>query len=231
MLKLHKKSHFPHFLRKWSEQMNYQGFPNKSVSYQLLSSLRKNCTKSAKFGYRFRNLPVLRDDSQHGDYESDQKARSKLLNIKIFSEELWKDVQEIDSKNGQKLKKIVSQYGWPGVSVIVLDGSSALWLLFQHQDHDVHFQKQCLNLLKTVVQEYEASPKSLAYLIDRVNMNEYQHQIYGTQWVQQDGKFLLYSVEDREHLDQRRAEVGLSTIAEYKKQIQVAYQLSDEDFK
>ena len=49
--------------------------------------------------------------------------------------------------------------------------------------------------------------------------------------MQQDGKFLLYSVEDEECLDQRRAEVGLSTIAEYKKQIQAAYQLNDEDFK
>jgi hypothetical protein len=62
-------------------------------------------------------------------------------------------------------------------------------------------------------------------------MNENQPQIYGTQWVQQDGKFLLYSVEDEEHLDRRRAEMGLSTIAEYKKQIQAAYQLNDEDFK
>jgi hypothetical protein len=163
--------------------------------------------------------------------ESDQKARSKLLNIKTFSEELWKDVQEIDSKNGQRLMEIVSQYGWPGVSVIGLDGSSALWLLVQHQDHDVHFQKQCLNLLKTAVQEYEASPKSLAYLTDRVNKNENQPQIYGTQWVQQEGKFFLYTVEDREHLDQRRAEMGLNTIEEYKKQLQAAYQLSDEDFK
>ena len=73
-------------------------------------------------------------------------------------------------------------------------------------------------------------PQIFSYLIDRVNMNENQPQIYGTQWVQQDGKFLLYSVEDEEHLDQRRAEVGLSTIAEYKKQIQAAYQLNDEDF-
>ncbi len=62
-------------------------------------------------------------------------------------------------------------------------------------------------------------------------MNENQPQIYDTQWVQEDGKFLLYSVEDREHLDQRRAEMGLNTIEEYKKQIQAAYQLSDEDFK
>lgn len=49
--------------------------------------------------------------------------------------------------------------------------------------------------------------------------------------MQEDGKFPLYSVEDEEHLDQSRAEVGLSTIAEYKKQTQVACQLSDEEFK
>lgn len=163
--------------------------------------------------------------------ELDQEARSKLLHIKTFSEELWKDVQEINSRNGQKLKEIVNQYGWPGVSVIGLDGSSAFWLLVQHQDYDVLFQRQCLNLLKIAVQEYEACPKSLAYLTDRVNMNENKPQIYGTQWVQQDGKFLLYSTEDEEHLDQRRAEMGLNTIAEYKKQIQAAYQLNDEDFK
>lgn len=62
-------------------------------------------------------------------------------------------------------------------------------------------------------------------------MNENQPQIYGTQWVQQDGKFLLYTVEDREHLDQRRAEMDLNTIEEYKKQIQITYHLNDEDFK
>ncbi|MDE3055630.1 MAG: adenylyltransferase/cytidyltransferase family protein [Verrucomicrobiota bacterium] len=209
----------------------------------------RNAIKNQKPFEQFLSFPVQAIIKQEGLYglstnlnnalrdellamqELDQKARSKLLNIKTFSEELWKDVQEIDSKNGQKLKEIVSEYGWPGVSIIGLDGSSALWLLVQHQDQDVLFQKQCLNLLKTAVQEYEASPKSLAYLTDRVNMNENQPQIYGTQWVQQDGKFLLYTVEDREHLDHRRAEMGLSAIEEYKKQIQAAYQLSDEDFK
>lgn len=188
-----------------------------------------SCRQEDLYGFSTNLNNVLRGELL-AMHESDQKARSKLLNIKIFSEDLWKDVQKIDIKNGQKLKEIVSQYEWPGVSVIGLDGSSALWLLVQHQDHDIHFQKQCLELLKTAVQENEASPQSLAYLTDRVNMNENQPQIYGTQWVQQDGRFLLYSVEDRERLDQRRAEMSLSTIEEYRKQIQADNQLSDEDF-
>lgn len=209
----------------------------------------RNAIKNKKPFEQFLSFPVQAMIKQEGLYglstnlnhalrdellemqESDQKARLQLLNIKTFSEELRKDVQEIDRKNGQRLKEMVSHYAWPGVSVIGLDGSSALWLLVQHQDHDVHFQKQCLNLLKTAAREYEASPTSLAYLTDRVNKNENQPQIYGTQWVQQDGKYLLYSIEDEEHLDQRRAEVGLNTIAEYKKQFQAVYQLSDEDFK
>lgn len=162
--------------------------------------------------------------------EMDQEARSKL-NVKTISKDLWTEIQEIDTKNGQRLKEIVGQYGWPKVSSIGEDGSSALWLLVQHQDHDVTFQKQCLHLLKTAVQEHEASPKSLAYLTDRVNMNENQPQVYGTQWMQEDGKFFLYCVEDMEHLDQHRSEMGLCTIEEYKKEMQVAYQLRDEDFR
>lgn len=55
--------------------------------------------------------------------------------------------------------------------------------------------------------------------------------IYGTQWIQHNGRFLLYSVEDIEHLDQRRSEMSLGTIEEYKKQIQIVYQLTNEDFK
>lgn len=160
----------------------------------------------------------------------DQKTRLKMTNIKLFDEDLWKEIEAMDAKHGQRLKEIVIQYGWPGVSLIGLDGSSAIWLLVQHQDKDVHFQKLCLELLKTAVKTYEASPKSLAFLTDRVKMNEGLPQIYGTQWVQKEGKFALYSIEDLDHLNERRSKAGLNPIEEYKKQIQIAYELSDEDF-
>lgn len=162
--------------------------------------------------------------------EHDQKARSNIIHIKVPSEELWTVVQEIDAQNGQRLKTIINQYGWPGVSLVGLDGSSAMWLLIQHQDQNVDFQKQCLELLKIAVNKYESAAQSLAYLTDRVNMNEGRPQIYGTQWIQESGKFCLYAVEDIENLDQRRSQMGLCTIAEYKKQLQSVYHLEDGDF-
>lgn len=163
--------------------------------------------------------------------ERDKKARSSIINIKDPSDKLWTVVEEIDTQNGQKLKTIINKYGWPGVSLVGLDGSSALWLLIQHQDQNIDFQKQCLELLKIAVNEYEAASESLAYLIDRVNINEGKPQIYGTQWVEEGGKLSLYSVEDIEYLDQRRLQMGLCTMIEYKKLFQSAYQLDDGDFK
>lgn len=160
----------------------------------------------------------------------DQKARVNLINCTNGSETSWKAIHDIDSKNGLRLKEIINRYGWPGISLVGLDGSSAAWSLIQHQDQDLNFQKHSLVLLNKAVKEYEASPSSLAYLTDRVNMNENQPQIYGTQWIQRDGKYLLYSVEDAERLNERRSEMGLSTIEEYKNQIQQAYQLTVEDF-
>jgi|GEM_PF-1644718 len=56
-------------------------------------------------------------------------------------------------------------------------------------------------------------------------------QVYGTQWIGNKGEIRLYQVEDMEKVDQRRAEGGLCSIAEYKESLKEAYDLSDEDFQ
>jgi hypothetical protein len=62
-------------------------------------------------------------------------------------------------------------------------------------------------------------------------MNEKLPQVYGTQWIGNKGEIRLYQVEDLEKVDQRRAEAGLCSLAEYKESLKEAYDLSDEDFK
>ncbi len=64
-----------------------------------------------------------------------------------------------------------------------------------------------------------------------VNMNQKIPQVYGTQWIQEDGMYVLYNVEDPENLDKRRQEAGLCPISEYKESLKQIYQLTDEDFK
>src|SRR5262249_61914415 len=93
-------------------------------------------------------------------------------------------------------------------------GPNAAWLLVQHADRDLSFQKRCLGLLKTAAQKGEATGEQLAYLTDRVRVGEKKPQVYGTQlrWV--DGKLRPQPIEDEANVDKRRKAVGLSPLAD-----------------
>jgi hypothetical protein len=93
----------------------------------------------------------------------------------------------------------------------------------QHADKDREFQKRCLTLLERAVKAREASAGEFAYLTDRVRVGENKKQIYGTQFRQVDGKYQPYPIEDDKNVDKRRKEVGLSTLAEYRKKVEEAY--------
>ena len=61
----------------------------------------------------------------------------------------------------------------------------------------------------------QASRAHLAYLEDRVRVNAEQPQLYGTQFTVTDGELGPSPIEDRERLDERRAEAGLEPFADY----------------
>jgi len=148
-------------------------------------------------------------------YEEDQKTRSEVMERDMSFEEFNKKLNEIDGKNLPYVKAIIMQYGWPGYELVGEEGSDRMWLLVQHCDRDVEFQKYCLELLEEAVQKGDASKKRLAYLRDRVLVNEGNPQLYGTQMFLIDGHCELRPVEDLENLDKRRQEMGLCTIDEY----------------
>lgn len=132
--------------------------------------------------------------------KNDQRARQAFLHGKRFEERL-------DQRHTRAMKKIVSQYGWPGEKLVGSMGAQAAWLLVQHADHDRDFQRQCLRWLEDAVNNKDAQPQHLAYLTDRVCVGDGLPQKYGTQ--------LEYPIADQEHVDERREAVGLSSLAEY----------------
>jgi hypothetical protein len=70
----------------------------------------------------------------------------------------------------------------------------AAWLFAQHASHHPDLQRKFLGLLRDAVAAGEAPPRHLAYLEDR--------------WEP-------HPIEDPEHVDERRAAVGLRPLAEY----------------
>lgn len=148
--------------------------------------------------------------------EKDQDVRFQIIQSgKLHSEEGILALQKIDRENLPRLKAIVEQWGWPGFQLVGEEGEAAMWLLVQHCDADVEFQRVCLKLLKEAVLNGDASKKHCAYLEDRVLVHGGLSQLYGTQVLLVDGEVVLNPVQDPEELDRRREEMGLNPLNKY----------------
>lgn len=146
-----------------------------------------------------------------------QSAEEKAELAKLFH-----DVEAADIENTAWLKGIVAKQGWPTISDIGKDGFNAAWLLVQHADADRPFQKRCLELMEKLPRN-EVIPINVAYLTDRVLVAEGKKQKYGTQFTQVNGRHQPQPIEDEANVDKRRTELGLSTMAEYTRQIEKMY--------
>ncbi|MFC5183688.1 DUF6624 domain-containing protein [Actinomadura harenae] len=127
-------------------------------------------------------------------------------------QDAWADVR---TDNTEWLKGVISEHGWPGASLVGEPGAEGAWLLAQHSDHDLEFQRSCLEMLRQAVQDGEAKAWCLAYLTDRVRVAEGHQQVFGTQYTDNAGSWEPYPIEEPGELDQRRAAVGLEPHAEY----------------
>ena len=93
---------------------------------------------------------------------------------------VWND--GIDRKNTIWLKKAVERYGWPTFSSVGKKAPHGAWLLVQHADHDVGFQKKVFELLERIYKDgmSEVCFFDIAYLTDRILVHQNKLQIFGT---------------------------------------------------
>ncbi|MDQ4049642.1 MAG: hypothetical protein M3131_09730 [Actinomycetota bacterium] len=126
------------------------------------------------------------------------------------------EYRRIDGENTERLRRILAAHGWPGRSLVGDQGARDAWLIAQHADHDPTFQREALELLTDAVARGEARPRELAYLTDRVRVNEGREQVFGTQMrPDENGMPIPQPIEDPERLDERRAEIGLEPFDQY----------------
>jgi len=155
-------------------------------------------------------------------YQEDQKYRQQIKGIEEKygweSDEMkahWKIINEKDSVNLIKVKKILDERGWLGPDIIGKQGNSTLFLVIQHAD--IETQEEYLPMMREAVKNGNANPSSLALLEDRVALRKGEKQIYGSQ-ISRDpetGEHYVLPLIDPDNVDQRRAEVGLGPIQDY----------------
>jgi hypothetical protein len=116
------------------------------------------------------------------------------------------------------LEQIVAEYGWPGISLVGEEGAAAAWLIAQHADFNVPFQRRCLALVEEAHARGEVTGMQLAYLTDRVLIAERKPQRYGTQGAPS------YSAEEKARVEARRRKLGLPSMAEMARERARMYQ-------
>jgi len=152
--------------------------------------------------------------------QADQEFRNSLPDGPLDPDTAMRGAR-LDVGHTDRLREIIDQHGWPGHRLVGEDGAEHAWLLAQHADRQLDFQRQALRLLTDAVQREDATPRQLAYLTDRVRVNEGREQVYGTQMrATADRQVGPWPIEDADQVDERRASVGLEPLADYRAQFQ-----------
>jgi hypothetical protein len=148
-------------------------------------------------------------------YDQDQAVRLAEPLSDLRMNQTNEQINQIDKRNYPQLLRIYQKYGLPRISVVGSDAAGEFWLLVQHQDSHLDFQKQVLQDMKGAVEQGEASKANYAYLYDRVMVNEQKPQHWGTQISCKNGKPVLDPVDDPSDLEKRRQELQLMPLDKY----------------
>ena len=151
--------------------------------------------------------------------ESDQKLEYMVINRdpQALEPGFFERKNKAQAVNAKRCEEIFNNIGYPTYSLVGEDASQAFWLLVQHADDDPDFQKQVAIAMKPAVLNADASPKHFAMLTDRVRINTGRNQLFGSQIVfdLKTCRAIPKPIEDPEHVDKRRSEVGLEPLWKY----------------
>ena len=111
------------------------------------------------------------------------------------------------------LEGILEEIGYPTIAKVGEEASDAAWLIIQHAISLPTFMENCARLLEEAVNEKQANPVQLAYLMDRIAVLKGEAQRNGTQF-DWDEKGVLnpQHFDNLEKVNTRRAKLGLNTL-------------------
>ena len=129
-----------------------------------------------------------------------------------------------DDEDLIKIAKIIDTYGWLGEDVIGHHGNKTIFIVIQHADHAT--QMKYLPIMREAVKLRKANGSDLAYLEDRVAIDQGKKQIYGTQiHTNQSGKDSILPIDDEINVDVRREALGMEPLEIYALSFKIKYVL------
>ncbi len=158
---------------------------------------------------------------------ADRATRKNLVERGVLHGGYHPEMAAIHRRNNARMTEIVAAVDWPGRTLVGDDGCRAAGFIVQHAILDPDLQRRCLPLLEMAVAADEAFLFMVAFLTDRVLMEQGQPQRYGTQHVGgPDGTLIPWPIDEPDTIDVRRIAMGLEPLDE--RTATLRQQLTDE---
>jgi len=182
----------------------------RRIQQQVLQAER-NCERKLTLPQVRRQVNRMALTDQQLRYQQAQAAGKEQRRA------LARQIQDAGNQNTRAAAAIVRQYGWPGISAIGRDGQNNLWLVVQHADDTIAFQRAALDSMKRWLGTAELNPEHYAYLYDRVQCNLNYRQYYGTQvnWTQRGEASGFRPMALEGAVDKRRRAFGMQPLSIY----------------
>jgi len=137
--------------------------------------------------------------------------------------------RKIDRKNLVTVVSLIEKCGMPSLDNVTTQQMSTIWLVFQHSDN--YHRKKYLSILKKSAKNGDLRKSQMALMEDRILMMDGKPQIYGSQITKNydTGAWMIYELKDPEHVNKRRAEVGLKPLNEYVSKWNIVFKVKQLD--
>jgi len=143
------------------------------------------------------------------------ELRSKVMpTVKEFGfgspqmDSLDAQILQFDSTSLDFVTSIIDNHGWLSKDDIGEVGNKTLFLVIQHAPEN-SIRKKYFPLLEGSAKKGESELSAMATMIDRILVQDGEHQIYGTQSQMVDGRLQPFPIEDAKDVNKRRKKVGL----------------------
>ena len=125
------------------------------------------------------------------------------------SAQVWREIGAQDTADRAALVRLLPEHGWFTISAYGKPASDAAWSVVQHQTNDPAFMEAMLDRMRPAALAGDVEPSSYTLLVDRVAMLEHRPQLYGSQFVCRDHRWVLYTLQNPEGVDSRRMALHL----------------------
>jgi hypothetical protein len=164
-----------------------------------------------------KKLVAQLDEIYFDDQSARNQIRTKEEKYGRGSKEMdafWQTILKKDSINLIKVSTILDDRGWPDKSIIGKRGTSTLFLVIQHADHET--KEKYLPMIEEAVKKDNLPKRQYAMFYDRLVLNRGERQVYGTQLANNNETKESYvlPLSDPKNVDKRRMEMGLNSMQE-----------------